>query len=391
MSTSTVIALVVGLVLGFGLGWLAHVARSGARLANAQADARAYQRSEALAAQSLSVASEDAARRQSAAIGAEVHHIVGPLRDTLGRLSDELRRTETDRVSAYAGLSEQVHGMRHLSAQLHTQTRALANALHTPHIRGRWGEFQLERVVELAGMTRHCDFDTQVGAASSVEAGSGVRPDMVVHLAGGRQIIVDAKVPLHAYLEAVNTDDPAHEGQALTAHSRAVRAHISALSSKAYWTAFTNTPEMVVLFIPSDPILESAARADSDLIEYAFTKKVVLATPTTLVALLRTVALGWRQYALTEDAKVIHDLGYELYRRLSTVLGHVDKMGGSLRRAVEAYNLTVGAIDSRLGVTARKLADLDAFADQTSLLPEPEPIDDVVRQTIGDVRHKSPG
>ncbi|MFW0792094.1 DNA recombination protein RmuC [Gordonia sp. CPCC 205333] len=390
MSTATVIALAIGLILGFSLGWLAQVARSGTQLASAQADARVYQRSEAMAAQSLSAASEDAARRQSAAIGAEVHHIVGPLRDTLGRLSDELRRTETDRISAYAGLSEQVHGMRHLSAQLNSQTRALANALHTPHIRGRWGEFQLERVVELAGMTRHCDFDTQVSGTASNESGTGVRPDMVVHLAGGRQIIVDAKVPLHAYLEAVNTDDPAHEEQALIAHARALRAHVSALSSKAYWTAFTNTPEMVVLFIPSDPILESAARVDSDLIEYAFTKKVVLATPTTLVALLRTVALGWRQYALTEDAKVIHDLGYELYRRLSTVLGHVDKMGGSLRRAVEAYNLTVGAIDSRLGVTARKLADLDAFTNQTSPLPAPEVIDDLVRSAIGDAERKTP-
>ncbi|NMO01793.1 DNA recombination protein RmuC [Gordonia sp. TBRC 11910] len=382
MSPTIVITLAVGLILGFALGWLAQVARTGARVAQARADAEAYQRSEALAARSLSAASEDAARRQSAAIGAEVHHIVGPLRDTLGRLSEELRRTETDRVSAYAGLTEQVHGMRHLSAQLNTQTRALANALHTPHIRGRWGEFQLERVVELAGMTRHCDFDTQVGGSSA--DGSGVRPDMVVHLAGGRDIVVDAKVPLHAYLEAVNSDDPSHVEQARVAHARALRAHVSALSSKAYWTAFANTPEMVVLFIPSDPILESAARVDTDLIEYAFGKKVVLATPTTLVALLRTVALGWRQYALTEDAKVIHDLGYELYRRLTTVLGHVDKMGMSLRRTVEAYNSTVGAIDARLGVTARKLADLDAFTDQTAPLPDPGLIDDVVRQAVGD-------
>lgn len=383
MPISLLVSFVIGVVLGGALGWFAHAARTSTRLARAHAEAQAYQRSEAMAARSLSAASEDAARRQSAAIGAEVHHIVGPLRDTLGRLSDELRRTETDRVSAYAGLSEQVHGMRHLSAQLSNQTRALANALHTPHIRGRWGEFQLERVVELAGMTRHCDFDTQVaGTASNDGGGGGVRPDMVVHLAGGRHIVVDAKVPLHAYLEAVNTDDPAHEDQALLAHARAVRAHVSALSAKSYWTAFANTPEMVVLFIPSDPILESAARIDSDLLEYAFTKKVVLATPTTLVALLRTVALGWRQYALTEDARAIHDLGYELYRRLSTVLGHVDKMGGSLRRAVEAYNSTVGAMDSRLGVTARKLADLDAFTNQTAGLPEPTLIDDVIRQPV---------
>lgn len=378
MTSAIVVGLAVGLVIGCALGWFAHAVRSGAQLAHARADAQVMQRSQELVARSLSAASEDAARRQSVAIGAEVHHVVNPLRDTLGRLAEELRRTETNRVSAYAGLTEQVHGIRHLSTQLNDQTRALTNALHTPHLRGRWGEFQLERVVELAGMTRHCDFDTQVTARSS-NSSDAVRPDLVVRLAGDRQIIVDAKVPLHAYLEAVNTDDPDVESDALAAHARAIRGHIGTLSAKSYWSAFANTPEMVVLFIPSDPILEAAARVDSDLIEHAFTRNVVLATPTTLIALLRTVALGWRQYALASDARVIHDLGTELYQRLSTVMSHLDKVGSSLRRTVETYNVTVGAIDTRLGVTARKLADLDAFADNPDRIPTPTLIDDAVR------------
>lgn len=362
MSVPVLIALLVGAAVGAVIGWLAHASRSAAAIAEARAEAAAIRSASDLAARSLSSASEDAARRQSSAIGSHVSQIVDPLRSVLGQLSEELRRTEHHRISAYAGLTEQVRGMHAVSAQLTDQTRQLSQALHTPHVRGRWGELQLERVVELAGMTRHCDFSTQVSARTS--AGAAVRPDLVVHLTGARQIVVDAKVPLQAYLAAIEAGGQGPTEQLFADHARAVRTHIGQLSAKAYWSAFDNTPEMVVLFLPSDTVLEAAVRVDPELIEHGFAKNVVIATPSSLVALLRTVALGWRHDAMARDAAVIHQLGTELHERIAGVLGHVERMGGSLRRAVEAYNSTVGAIDSRLGVTARRLAELDALSTE---------------------------
>ncbi|GAB91691.1 DNA recombination protein RmuC [Gordonia rhizosphera] len=379
MQTSVIVAVLAGIVIGLIVGWLAHASRSAAALAAAHAELDAVRGAHELAARSLSSASEDAARRQSSAIGSQIAHIVDPLRAVLSQLSEELRRTEHHRINAYAGLTEQVRSMHTASAELTNQTRQLATALHTPHIRGRWGELQLERVVELSGMTRHCDFTTQVSAQGSAGA---VRPDLVVHLAGGRDIVVDAKVPLQAYLSAIEAEDPDVAARGFADHARAVRGHIGHLSSKAYWSAFDNTPEMVVLFVPSDPVLEAAVRVDPDLIEFGFAKNVVLTTPSTLIALLRTVALGWRHDAMARDAAVIHQLGTELHHRLGGVLGHLDRLGGSLRRAVESFNSTVGAVDTRLGVTARKLADLEAIhgePEHTSV----SPIDITVRSAGG--------
>ncbi|MAU80938.1 DNA recombination protein RmuC [Gordonia sp. Z-3] len=379
MNISVVAGVIAGLMVGLVIGWLASASRSTAALAAARAELDSVRSAQDLTARALSSASEDAARRQSSAIGGQVAHIIDPLRGLLAQMSEELRRTEHHRINAYAGLSEQVRGMHAASAQLTDQTRALTNALHTPQIRGRWGEVQLERVVELAGMSRHCDFATQVGADGT--AGS-VRPDMVVHLAGGRTIVVDAKVPLHAYLRAVDTDDPDEIARLHTEHGRALRNHITQLASKAYWSAFDNTPEMVVLFVPSDPVLEAAVRAEGDLIEFGFTKNVVLTTPATLVALLRTVALGWRHDAMARDAATIHQLGTELHHRLGGVLGHLDRLGGSLRRAVESFNSTVGAVDARVGVTARKLAELDALQGEAEHTG-PTPIDITIRSAGG--------
>ncbi|ROZ93735.1 DNA recombination protein RmuC [Gordonia sp. OPL2] len=379
MNPSVVIALIAGMLVGLVIGWLANASRSAAALAAARAELDGIREAQAMATHSLSSASEEAARRQSSAIGSQVAHIVDPLRGVLAQLSEELRRTEHHRVSAYAGLTEQVRGMHAMSAQLSDQTRQLSNALHTPHIRGRWGEVQLERVVELAGMSRHCDFSTQVSADGPSGA---VRPDMVVHLAGGRDIVVDAKVPLQAYLAAIEAGDTAVAARHLAEHARAVRAHIGRLSSKAYWSAFENTPEMVVLFLPSDPVLEAAVRADAELIEFGFTKNVVLTTPATLVALLRTVALGWRHDAMARDAAAIHQLGTELHHRIGGVLGHLDRLGGSLRRAVDSFNSTVGAVDSRVAVTARKLAELDALEGESEHTVA-APIDIAVRNAGG--------
>lgn len=377
---SVAIALFVGLLLGAVLGWLANASRSAAAVSAARTEADALRSSQELAARSLSAASEDAARRQSTAIGSQVNHIVEPLRGVLGQLSEELRRVEHNRISAYSGLAEQVRGMHTASQQLSNETRALANALHTPHIRGRWGELQLERVVELAGMSEHCDFSTQVSAESDI-AGQ-VRPDMVIHLAGNRDIVVDAKVPLHAYLSAADCTDPDKRAALLADHARAVRAHVTQLAAKSYWTAFANTPEMVVLFVPGDTILDAAVRVDPGLIEYGFGRNVVVTTPTSLVALLRTVALGWRHDALAADAATIRELGVELHHRLGSVLNHLDKTGASLRRAVESFNSTLGAVDSRVGVTARKLASLESLGI-SSEPDRPSPVDVGVRPTPG--------
>ncbi len=244
--------------------------------------------------------------------------------------------------------------MHRTSQMLSTQTNRLVTALRAPQIRGRWGEIQLERVVELAGMVRHCDFDTQVSK-------EGVRPDLLVYLAGGKQIVVDAKVPFAAYLDAAQTEDPAAREQHLTRHARQLRTHIDQLADKTYWESFDPTPEFVVLFVPGDPFLDAALTADSGLLEHAFARNVILATPTTLIALLRTIAHTWRQEALSQDAAKIHQLGRELYSRPGTVGAHLDRLGSQLGKAVDSFNLTVASMESRVTVTARKLHDLDVF------------------------------
>ncbi|MGU3293699.1 DNA recombination protein RmuC [Williamsia sp. M5A3_1d] len=371
MSVSTVVAAVIGIAIGFAAGWWVYAARSAA-----------IRESHALLTQALAAASEDAARRQSGAIGTQVASIVEPLHDTLGRLADELARTERSRISSFAGLSEQVSGMRSASAQLGSYTQRLANALHTPQLRGRWGEMHLQKVVEASGMTRYCDFSPQFTTES------GLRPDLVVHLPSDRDIVVDAKVPLQAYLDAVATDDVSRERRLLTDHAGALRAHVTALAGKQYWRAVARTPEMVVLFVPGDPILEAACRMDPDLVEYAFGRNVVIATPSSLIALLKTVALTWRDDAMARDAEQIHALGRELYHRLGTLTGHLDRLGGSIGKAVESFNATVGAMESRVLVTARKLGELDAFYGAADDAPHTTP---AVDATIRAVRNSDAG
>ncbi|GAA3032633.1 hypothetical protein GCM10010528_12220 [Gordonia defluvii] len=378
MATSTVATLVcLALIAGLAIGWSAHASRSAPALAAARAEARAVRESADLASRALASASEEAARRQSVAIGASVHHVVGPLHESLHRLAEQVQQTERDRIGAYAGLTEQVRDMQQASHRLGLQTQALSNALHTPHLRGRWGEMQLERVVELAGMTKHCDFSTQVGTSTPDAA---MRPDLVVHLVGDRHLVVDAKVPLHAYLEALAATDPDQRDRQLANHARAVRAHITALSAKSYWAAFDPSPEMVVMFLPGDPILEAAARADSSVFDFAYSRNVVLATPSSLIALLRAVALGWQQQSITDEAYAIHALGKELAGRLGGVLSHLDRLGANLGKAVDSYNSTVGTVESRLAVTARKLSEMDAFGSADPP-PEPRLVSTEIRQT----------
>ncbi len=299
------------------------------------------------------------AEGEAAAREKAVGTLLDPVAAALAKVEGQLRTVEKERESAYAGLREQVVAMRSSSERLQDETKQLVNALRAPQVRGRWGELQLERIVQLAGMVEHCDFSTQV--VGQGEDG-GVRPDMVVWLAGGKQVVVDAKVPFAAYLQAVESRDPDVHKDRLRAHARQLRAQVEQLSEMAYWAAFSPSPEFVVLFVPGDPFLEAALQSDPALLEHAFSSNVVIATPTTLIALLRTVAYSWRQEALARNAAQVHQLGKELHSRLATMGTHVAKLGRSLDTAVSSYNQTVSSLEARVLVTARKLTDL-AVAD----------------------------
>lgn len=287
--------------------------------------------------------------------------LLDPVSAALHKFEGQLRDVEKDRESAYAGLREQVSAMRFSSEQLQNETKQLVNALRAPQVRGRWGELQLERIVQLAGMVEHCDFSTQVVAQGE---DGGLRPDMVVHLAGGKQVVVDAKVPFAAYLEAVESRDAGVHAERLTAHARQLRQHVDTLAAKSYWEAFQPSPEFVVLFVPGDPFLEAALQADPALMEHAFAQNVVITTPTTLIALLRTVAYSWRQEALARNAAQVHQLGKELHGRLATMGTHFAKLGRSLDSAVDSYNRTVSSLEARVLVTARKLTELQVADDE---------------------------
>ncbi|GAA5151956.1 hypothetical protein GCM10023321_19890 [Pseudonocardia eucalypti] len=323
---------------------------------------------EVTAALTAKAQGDDTARQHA------INALLDPMTSTLRRVEGQLRDVEKERESAYSGLREQISVMRQGSERLHEETKQLVNALRAPQVRGRWGELQLERIVQLAGMVEHCDFDQQVVAAAE---DGGVRPDMVVHLAGGKQIVVDAKVPFAAYLEAVESRDPDVHSDRLSAHARQLRSHIDTLASKAYWQAFEPSPEFVVLFVPGDPFLEAALRSDPALLEHAFTHNVIVATPTTLIALLRTVAYAWRQEALAANAAKVHSLGRELHGRLATMGTHVAKLGRSLDSAVDSYNKTVSSLEARVLVTARKLTDLKVSDEE---LPAPSQVERSPRQ-----------
>jgi DNA recombination protein RmuC len=305
---------------------------------------------------------------------AAVEHLVQPLRDTLARVEAQLRESDAARRSSNAALAEQVSIARQSSDQLRTQTQALVTALRRPEARGRWGEMQLRRVVELAGMSDRCDFDEQVSVTT---ADGTLRPDMVIRLAGGKNIVVDSKVSLAAYLEAAESPDEGVRTARLDAHARHLRDHVDRLAAKAYWTALTSAPEFVVLFIPGEAFLAPALEHDPGLLEYAMTRKVHIATPTTLVTMLRTAQYAWQQAALSDNARAVFELGRELYERISGLGKHVDGLGKALTNAVTAYNRTVGSLESRVLVSARKLNDLgvtDAEIDSPKLL------EDTVRQ-----------
>jgi DNA recombination protein RmuC len=315
---------------------------------------------------------------QSADAQAEVRlrateQLMTPVRESLDKFNARLTEVEKERAAMSAELRTQVHHVQQTGETLRRETAALVTALRKPQIRGSWGETQLKRVAELAGMIERCDFDLQYTTKADDRV---LRPDMRVNLSGGKHLFVDAKVPLNAFLEAAEIDDPEVKAEALTRYARNIRTHIDQLSSKQYWKA-AETPEFVVLFLPNEMFFATALDQIPDLYDYAAARDVVLATPTTLIGMLRAVAYGWREAALAESAAEVFRLGRELHEKLGLLGNRFDKLGRALRSSVNAYNETIATVEGTVLVRARKFRDLKVSEKE---LPGPTQIDDTVRQ-----------
>jgi DNA recombination protein RmuC len=367
MSTDVVTVLllvVLALLAGFGLGFALGRSRSDERF-HGLADAALRRNTE----QFLTVAAErlsSTEREQSAALD--------PVQGTLTRVEAQLRALELERERAYQQLSAQVADARRVTETLQGQTASLVTALSAPRSRGRWGEVQLRRVVELAGMSEHVSFTEQHQLTVD---GRTLRPDLVVHLPGGRHCIVDAKVPLDAYLRAAETSQPQERDALHQQHARALRDHVRTLSSRAYWRALDGSPDFVVLFVPGEAFLAAAFEADPGLAEEAMGAKVVIATPQTLVATLHAASYAWQQDALAEHAQEVFALGRELAERLRAFTSHLGAVGSKLAAAVDSHNKAVGSLESRVLVTARRLDD---FGVSSGALDPPQPVDVRPRQ-----------
>jgi len=388
-----VILVIIGLAVGVAVGYLFANSRlfrqfQEEREARVAAETRLAEIEKQLEAQkslvdeataklgdTFKALSSDALRNNAQAFVDSAKQTLEPLRDALTRYEDHIREIERQRQQAYGSLENQLKSLATSEQQLQRETTNLVNALRRPQVRGRWGELTLKRAVELAGMSEHVDYSEQVSTDTD---GGRLRPDMVVRLPGGRQVVVDAKVSLDAYLNALECSDDESRDSCLAQHCRQMKEHIRQLSAKSYWEQFEPTPEFVVMFVPGESFLQAACSVDNAIIEQAMQEGVVLASPTTLVALLRAVAYGWRQEQIAKSAQQVSGLGRELYDRLRTFLGHFTKIGRQLDSAAKSFNAAVGSLEHMVLPQARKFRDLGAATGDE--LPELEPLDTQTRQ-----------
>ncbi len=395
MDPSTLVTLTIGLALGCVVGWLVfrpnhirlHAELDRDRALHAER-LRTYQAAEsqfrdafrALSAEALrtnnatfldlaesrlrethSEAAADMEARKKA-----IEELLAPMARTLDQVDHEIRDAERRRMQEGATLLQQVASLDVAGRELHAETRRLVDALKRPGVRGRWGELQLKRVVELAGMIEHCDFEEQQTLAGPDRR---VRPDVIVRLPGGKHVVVDAKVPLDAYLKALEAPDEEARQALLAEHARQVRTHLTQLGAKSYFTEIPASPEFVVMFLPGEMFFSAALEQDPTLIEFGVDRRVIPASPTTLIALLRAVAYGWQQEAMEENARRISDLGRGVYDAVRVLAGHVDTLGSRLKSSLDAYNLTVGSLEGNVLVKARKLRELQAANGSDEIQP----------------------
>jgi len=329
-----------------------------------------------LAEQNLG-AQQERAKRELGDREQAVENLVKPIRDALQQSQNQISELEKSRSEAYGGIKSQLEAMQLSQKSLTQETQNLVKALRRPEVRGRWGEITLRRLVELAGMVEHCDFQEQVHTTSDDKI---IRPDMIVRMPDQRELVVDVKTPLDAYLEAVEATDDAQVKLGLERHARNVREHIRKLASKTYWEQFSNSPEFVILFIPGDQFLSAALGEDPDLIEYALAHQIILATPTSFVALLKAVAYGWRQLALAGNAEEIRKLAEDLYGRLTAFVGHMNKVGKQLASSVDNYNRAVGSLERKVLPGARKFVELGIRPKKD--LEQLEPLESLPRTMV---------
>ena len=398
--TSFLIGALVGLAIGLAL-WIAERRASAARIVSVdEAQARLRDAFAALSADALQRNNQMFLDLASTKLGEfqtqaqtdldarrkAIDETLKPVQESLARVDTQIREVEKARAGAYGALTSQVETLALGQKSLQTTTGQLAQALRSPNVRGLWGEMQLRRVIEAAGMLEHCDFDEKLSVMT--EAGRRT-PDVIVHLPGGRQIVIDAKVPIDAFMKAIDAEDNAIREQFLKEHTRQLKTHMESLGKKAYWEQFQPTPQFVFMFLPGETLLGAALEHEPALLEFGMKNNVIPATPFTLIALLRAVAYGWQQERLAENAEEISRLGRELYERIGAVARHLQNIGRNLKEAMDAFNKAVGSIETRLLVTARRLKDLGtSTADD---VPDVEPIDVTPRELQIDTSDETAG